>query len=181
MIKNRFLPIMINTTQNNFFLNQVNWKIPSRGVTGQETINHHDLCYQFSKDGSDFLFGRFGIMDSRDKTHFLAKTKLLSSQIQINMLVKNNDERKRRRCDRNIHKHMGIPVGIYQTNEKLFVTVQPNNECKLEFADILWLPFVVQPQYDIVVFSIITFQIYNILVTKWKHGTVTDDLITFNE
>ena len=33
--------------------------------------------------------------------------------------------------DRNIHKAMIIPVDIYQTNKKLFITVQPKNACKL--------------------------------------------------
>ena len=75
---------------------------------------------------------------------------------------------------------MIIPVDIHQTNKKIYVTVQPKNSCKLEFADNLWLPFLDQPHSDIVVFTIINFQIYNILVTKWKHLIVTNDLITLN-
>ena len=51
----------------------------------------------------------------------------------------------------------------------------------MEFSDHLWLPFIDQTQSDIVVFPIITFQIYNILVTKWKHGISTNDIIKFNE
>ena len=54
---------------------------------------------------------------------------------------------------------MIIPDEIYQTNQKLFVSVQPKNACKLEFADHLWLPFLDQPQSDIVFFAIITFKI----------------------
>ena len=55
------------------------------------------------------------------------------------------------------------------------------NACKLEFEDHLWLTFLDQPQSEIVVFAIITFHIYTIIVTKWKHGIYTNDLITFNE
>ena len=51
----------------------------------------------------------------------------------------------------------------------------------MEFADHLWLPYLDQPQSDIVVFAMITFQIYNILVTKWKDGIVPINGITFNE
>ena len=53
--------------------------------------------------------------------------------------------------------------------------------CRLEFADHLRLPFLDQPQYDILVFAMITFQIYHILVSKWKHGIFHIDIITFNE
>ena len=65
---------------------------------------------------------------------------------------------------------MRIIYGIFQTNNKLFVTINPINACKLELAGNLWIPFLDQPQLDVVVFSIITFQIYKILVPKWKHG-----------
>ena len=46
---------------------------------------------------------------------------------------------------------MIIPVYIHQTNTKLSVTVKTKNACKLEFTDHLWLPFLDQPQSDIVV------------------------------
>ena len=55
------------------------------------------------------------------------------------------------------------------------------NAFKLEFSDNLWLPFIDQPQSDIVVFEIITFQIYIVLVTKSKHRIGPNDIITFNE
>ena len=61
---------------------------------------------------------------------------------------------------------MIIPVDIHQTNKKFYIAVQPKHACILEFADHLWLPFIDQPQYDIVVFEIIAFKMYNILVTK---------------
>ena len=76
---------------------------------------------------------------------------------------------------------MIILPDIHQTNEKLSVTFQPKNACKLEFTDHLWLQFLYQPKSDITVFVIINFQIYNILVTKWKHGIVPSNITTFNE
>ena len=97
----------------------------------------------------------------------------------MNILFKNNNERKIRRCDINIHKDMQITVNLYQKNRKFFVTVQPKNACKLGFIDHLWLPFLDQPQSDIVFFEIMTFQIYNILVTKCKHGICPNDIISF--
>ena len=51
----------------------------------------------------------------------------------------------------------------------------------MEFADHLWLPFLDQQQYEIVAFAMITFQIYNIMVTKGNHGIGPNYLITFNE
>ena len=65
-------------------------------------------------------------------------------------------------------------------NKKCTVTIQPKNACKLEFLDHLWLPFLDHPHSDIVVFAVITFQIYKIIVSKWKHGIGTIDIITFN-
>ena len=76
---------------------------------------------------------------------------------------------------------MRIPVEIHERNKKLTVIVQPKNACKLEFLYHFWLPFLDQPQYDIVVCAITIFQIYNILVSKWKHGVGPIDIITFNE
>ena len=58
---------------------------------------------------------------------------------------------------------MRITDGIFQTNKKLFVTVNPKNVCNLEFSNNLWLPFIDQLHLDVVVFTMITFQIYNIL------------------
>ena len=52
---------------------------------------------------------------------------------------------------------MIIPDNTYQTNKKLFVTVQPKNACILEFAGHLWLSFIDQPQSDIVFFQKILF------------------------
>ena len=76
---------------------------------------------------------------------------------------------------------MKITFNIYQINKKFFVIVRPTNACKLQFVDHLWLPFLYQPQSDIVVYEMITFHIYKILVTKWKHGIVPNDVIKFNE
>ena len=99
----------------------------------------------------------------------------------MNTLFKNKGEIKRSRYDKNIHKAMQIPVNIYQENNNFFVLVQPKNARKLEFTDHLWLPYLDKPQSDIIVFSIITYQIYNILVTKWKHRIGTYDITSLNE
>ena len=66
-----------------------------------------------------------------------------------------------------------IKGSLLHFNQKMHV--------KLEFVDILWPLILDQPQSDIVFFSIIDFQIYNILVSKWKHVIVTIYIITFNE
>ena len=76
---------------------------------------------------------------------------------------------------------MRIPVYIHERNKKFTVTVQQKNAYKLEFVDHLWLPFLDQPQSDILVFTIITFHKYNIPVSKWKHGIFHIYIITFNE
>ena len=96
------------------------------------------------------------------------------------MLFKAKYEIKRRIYDKIIYKAMKIPVELHQTNKYFYVIVKPKNVCKLEFADHLWLPFLDQPQSNIVVFSIITFDIYNILVKKWRHIICPNDIITFN-
>ena len=73
---------MINSTHKNaYFLNKFNGNIPRSGVTDQETINARDLCYQCSKDGPNFLFGKLRIRYSRKEPHLPTKIKLLSSQI----------------------------------------------------------------------------------------------------
>ena len=77
----------------------------------------------------------------------------ISSQIKINILFKTKNVRKRWRCDRKIHKDMIIPVDIHERNKMFTVTVKPKNACKLEFVDHLWLPFLDQPQSDVVVFQ----------------------------
>ena len=92
-----------------------------------------------------------------------------------------NCEIKRRICGKIIHKGSQIPADIHQINKNSSVIVQQKNTCKLEFSDHLWLPFIGQPQSDIVVFAIITFQIYNIIVTRWKHGIFPNDIIAFDE
>ena len=99
----------------------------------------------------------------------------------MKMLFKAKDVGKRRVCDRKIHKAVIFCIESYERNKKFTVTVQPKKAYKLEFVDHLWLSFLDQPQSDIVVFTIITFQIYNILVLKWKHLIYPIDIITFNE
>ena len=47
---------------------------------------------------------------------------------------------------------MRIPIDIRE-KKYICVTVQPKNECKLEFSDQFWLPFLDQPQSETVVFK----------------------------
>ena len=61
------------------------------------------------------------------------------------------------------------------------MTFNLKNVRRLEFSDNLWLPYLDQPHSDVVVFVVVTFQIYKILVTKWKHGICPNDIVTFNE
>ena len=63
----------------------------------------------------------------------------------MNMLFKTNSVRKRRICDRKIHKALIIPVEICETNKKFTVKVQPKNACKLELVDHLWISSIDQP------------------------------------
>ena len=69
----------------------------------------------------------------------------------MNMLFKTKDIVRRTICDRKINKAIIITVGIHERNKKFTVKVQPKNTCKLEFVDHLWLPFLGQPQSDILV------------------------------
>ena len=130
---------------------------------------------------SRFFIGKLSIKDFNDEPHFPEIIKVISSWIQINTLLKANDERKISKCDKSIHKAMITRFDIHQTNKNFSVTVKPINACKLEFADHLWLTFLDQLHSDILVFAIIKFQIYNITVTKWKYGIDPNSIITFNE
>ena len=98
----------------------------------------------------------------------------------MNTFLNTNDERNIGICNRIIHKVMIILFDIHQKNINYLLQLK-KIACKLEFSDHLWLPFIDQPQSDIVVFAMITFQIYNILVTKWKQGISPNDMITLNE
>ena len=81
-----------------FFL-QINGKIPRSGVINQETINPHDLCYQCSKYGPDVLFCKLRIRSSRYDPCLPSKIKLLSIQINMNILFNNINLRKIGICD----------------------------------------------------------------------------------
>ena len=48
----------------------------------------------------------------------------------------------------------------------------------MEFSNHLWLQFLDQTQSDVVVFTIIYSDIYKKLVTEWKYGISTNDIIT---
>ena len=72
---------------------------------------------------------------------------------------------------------MIIPVGIHERNKSSLLQFNQKMYVKLESVDNLQLQFIDQPQSDIVVFAIINFQI----LSKWKHGIGTIDIIKFNE
>ena len=154
--------------------------MPRSGVIDQETLNTHELCYQYSKHGPYFLFGKLRIKYFNDEPHFPERIKSISSQIQMNKLFNDNEKIKRRICDIIMHKAKIITVDILQPNINFYVTFQPKNTYKLDFVDHLWLQFLDQLHSDILFFATITFKIYNILVTKWKHGIGPNDIITFN-
>ena len=61
------------------------------------------------------------------------------------MFEKNNG-RKRRKFNINEHKAVRIPELICQNNNIFFVTVNPRNTCRMDFADHLWLLFLDQTQ-----------------------------------
>ena len=42
----------------------------------------------------------------------------------------------------NKHKAVRIPDRIFETNKRLFLTVNRRNKGKLGFSDNLWLPFI---------------------------------------
>ena len=88
-------------------------------------INPCDFCYQCSKHFPDCLFGKLRIKDFNDEPHFPNKRQLISGQIKINILSKAKYVRKRRICDRKIHKAIKIPVDIHEKNKKFTVTFQP--------------------------------------------------------
>ena len=81
----------------------------------------------------------------------------------------------------NKYKDLKFLYLIYQNSKRLFVRVNPINIYKFEFSYHLWLPFLDQPQSDVVFFAIIYFQIYKNIVIEWKHGIRPNDKITFNE
>ena len=80
----------------------------------------------------------------------------------------------------NKYKDLKFLYLIYQNSKRLFVRVNPINIYKFEFSYHLWLPFLDQPQSDVVVFAI-GFLVLKKIVKKWKHGISTYDKITFNE
>ena len=60
----------------------------------------------------------------------------------------------------------------------MFVVFNPRNARKLEFSDYLWLPFLGQPESDVVVlqwFILIYIKSFNTMETS------KNDIITFNE
>ena len=82
----------------------------------------------------------------------------------MNTLFRNNFEMKGRRCDKNIHKSMLIPVYVCQTNKKFFVIIQPKIHVNWNFHIFYGYHF-----------------LYNIIATKWKHIIGPNYINTFNE
>ena len=80
-------------------------------------------------------------------------------------MFKNNNATKKGKLNMNIDKTMRISDGSPHNNKKLYVTVNTKPSCKLEFLDHLWLPFIGQPQSDVIVFAMISLYIYKIIVT----------------
>ena len=69
--RNHFSPLLLNTAPKNVHTrNQINGEIPRSGLIDTETINPHDLYYQCSKHGPDFLFRKMRIEDFNDELHF---------------------------------------------------------------------------------------------------------------
>ena len=68
----------------------MNGKILRSGVIDPETINHHDFFYQCSKHGPDCLFDQLRSKEFNDEPNFPKRIKLMSSQIQMNMLFNTN-------------------------------------------------------------------------------------------
>ena len=98
----------------------------------------------------------------------------------LKMFEKNNATKKGK-YNMSIHGSMSNTGGIFQTNNKLFVTVNRQNSCKLEFDHHLWIPFLNKPQSDIKFFAIIYFHMDKILMKKWEHEIGPNDFVTFNE
>ena len=74
---------MIDTKHKKAFLNQINGKITRSSVINQKSINNCGLCYQFSKDGTDSLFGNLRINDVKYEPYFPSKGKIISCGIKI--------------------------------------------------------------------------------------------------
>ena len=79
IIKESFFTSNVWYYTQEFFLNKTNRNISRHSVIYQQTINTHDLCYQCSKYGSEFLFYKLTIRSSRDEPHFMKKKKTLMS------------------------------------------------------------------------------------------------------
>ena len=67
----------------------------------------------------------FSVVAPLSFTHSPPSLLARSARIIMNKSFKNNDERKRKICDKSIHKGMRIPVDIHHNNKKFSVTVQP--------------------------------------------------------
>ena len=71
-----------------------------------------------------------------------------------------------------------ITVKIYN---KLFEIVHSVNSYRVKLPDHLCMSFLDQTQSDFVVFSNISSDIYEYLVTKWKHIISIHEIVAFNK
>ena len=75
-------------------------------------------------------------------------------------MFKKKHGRKISNLNMNTHKSVIIPDRICQNSKSFSLTFYPRNTCKMDFSKHLWLPFLGQPQSDVVVFEIIYSDIY---------------------
>ena len=71
--EDQFYPILIGATSKGVLFYQFTFKVTIEGIIYPETVYKHDLCSQFSINGSDLLFGDLSIIYQRDES-FLPKT-----------------------------------------------------------------------------------------------------------
>ena len=76
---------------------------------------------------------------------------------------------------------MKITGRTVKIEKKLSVTVLTRYTIRLELPDNLWIPFLNKSQSYVVISSMIYFDIYKYMVTKWKHGIYIHKKSTFNE
>ena len=88
------------------------------------------------------------IREIKYESYFPAKQ---SREYKMKCMFKKNNATKRRKLNKNEHKAMIIPNLIFKTNKELFVTVNTQSVCTLGFSVHIWLPFLNQPQSDVVV------------------------------
>ena len=108
----------------------------------------------------------------------------LHKEIQILINIKHkkfqkDNGRKGIKLNQTRHKSMRNPERTCQN--KMLLPAHFKNAYKMKFTDLLRLPFLDQPESDVVVFAMIYSDIFEDLVTKRKHGIYKNDKVKFNE